>query len=175
MEFKEAKADPNYKGSPLKKAPERSELKDCHYWIVGGQHTIMAYKMLMADMKLPADSRTDCKCIDAIVFWAPYDIDGHLKMMALSKSLNNQNSTLLDETQFLIVAQQVRSVWKEWGCPRSDSANNKDSKWKVSTNQWFVVFAFAYPFTSTDVECVDYKPVVRGVTIQNSLDANVFV
>lgn len=53
--------------------------------------------------------------------------------MALSKALNNINKTSLTESQFLIIAQQVRAIWRDFGSPLQKNRQLPGSLWKVSS------------------------------------------
>jgi hypothetical protein len=116
--------------------------------------------LLIADIKIDASFRRGLSTIPAIIFWAPYTVEGNLKMMGLSKALNHVHDTKMEESQFMIVARQIRQIWKEWGSPLQSTAISRGSKWKVcniimcpktfafrSYEPWFVTFSYQFwPF-----------------------------
>ena len=57
-------------------------------------------------------------------------------MTGLSSALNSSKSTMMkmEDSQFLIIARHLRTVWKEWGSPLPNrSSVNVDADWKVTT------------------------------------------
>lgn len=124
-----------YMGTPLAEPPtEYDIIHHCHFWILGGQHTIMAYKAILEENDARCKFWDDLREVTAIMFWAPNNMKSNVTMMGLSRALNNMQETRLDEQNFPLVASQTRAVWKEFGCPRKESALVKGSKWKVKPN-----------------------------------------
>lgn len=94
--------------------------------------------------------------IERMMFWTKYDMAGYLVMMGLSKTMNHIHQTTMEESQFFLIAKQVRDIWKKWGRPTPKTNSMKDSKWKVSIfielfqiefieisvvyESWFIVF-----------------------------------
>jgi hypothetical protein len=48
----------------------------------------MAYQLIQQDFLVPPKSRLFYKKMKAAMYWAPYTIKRHLKMMNLSQALN---------------------------------------------------------------------------------------
>lgn len=126
-----ATTEEGYRGTPFEEEPSLVDIESCHFWIIGGQHTIMAYRLLMDDLEVEQEIRDTCKTVDAVMFWTPNDMKSHLVMMGLSRTLNHVHHTSMDECQFFLIARQVREIWKAWGSPTPESNSVKDSKWKV--------------------------------------------
>lgn len=131
---REERSNPSYKGSPFKTMPSIEDLNTCCFWIVGGQHTIEAYKMLIDDPKFDPMKKEALKTVSASLFWTPFNLVGNTKIMGLSQALNNMNKTTMPESQFLLMAKQVRSIWISAGRPTPTRGQSAGSMWKVLSN-----------------------------------------
>jgi hypothetical protein len=127
------KVDGSDEVQALKEPPKREDIHKYEFWILGGQHTIMAYKELIEDISLDNHFRDALKTLSAVIFWAPPTIQGNLRLMNLSKALNDMNEVRLGEGQFLLIARQVRSIWKSMGGPTKSTHQQRGSNWKVYT------------------------------------------
>lgn len=123
--------DLSYNGTPFTSRPTRADLANCYFWIVGGQHTIEAYKLLLADPKFSSARKSSLMMVTASMFWTPFSIVGNTKIMGLSQALNNMNRTTMPDSQFLLMAKQLRSIWVSSGRPTPTRGQSANSMWKV--------------------------------------------
>lgn len=141
-----------YKGTPFETRPTEEDIKSCHFWIIGGQHTIMAYRKLVYEYKeedVPSRLREELRTTQAIIFWdKPHPDRNHL-MMSLSLTLNDPNNTQLVEPEFFMVATQVRNLWRSFGRPPKRTTSPQEKlNWKVSHPSCLCFFMIQVQFLS---------------------------
>lgn len=108
IEWNQTDKSPGYNGTPLKEAPmEKDIVESCHFWILGGQHTIMAYKAILDEGDKRCTFREELKLVTGLMFWSPYNLKANVTMMGLSRALNNIQQTRLNESNFPLVASQA--------------------------------------------------------------------
>lgn len=127
-EEEKASSVPNYNGTEFRRKPTEEDLKTCHFWILGGQHTIMAYKLLAKDESVRDDIRDSCKEVESVMFWAPLTPEKKVLLMGLSKALNHAHETKMEESHFLSIARMIRKVYDGLGRPNAKNVQ----AWEVS-------------------------------------------
>ncbi|CAM6104407.1 unnamed protein product [Calypogeia fissa] len=116
---------------PYDEAPTEKQIEDSQFWILGGQHTVYAYKLMLNMPNIDRHKKALILTVEARIFWAPPTNAGYLSLIQLSSALNQESKTNMHSYQFFILAKQVRQLWKHHGSPASDSSNNKLHHWKV--------------------------------------------
>jgi hypothetical protein len=115
-------------------------VQDCqkestHFWIIGGQHTVEAHKILAKD--LPSTWTMDeISHFPVIPVWAKPDKEGELNMLQYSRGLNQDLSGVRKEPCFTEQIATCRLKWDEYLRPSPKLVGGEQSaEFKVSLDQ----------------------------------------
>ena len=78
--------------------PREKLTNTTHYYIIGGQHTVEAHKILVGSGEIPECDKDDASTFNIIPLWAHND---SLEIMHLSKALNHNIAGEQKEQTFL--------------------------------------------------------------------------
>ncbi|CAM6113017.1 unnamed protein product [Calypogeia fissa] len=105
-----------------------------------------------------ADRKRQILNVDAAIFWAPATNEGNLKLMSLSNALNMENSATIKESQFLVLAKQIRELWKHHGRLKNDTSSTRDIKYKDFCAAVKIVYPAA--FGKKGMRLMDFSPFI---------------
>ena len=95
--------------------PPREKLTNTtHYYIIGGQHTVEAHKILVESGEIPECDKEDASTFNIIPLWAYND---SLEIMHLSEALNQNIAGEQKEQTFLTQLVHARLKWRDMGSP----------------------------------------------------------
>lgn len=87
-----------------------------NYFIIGGQHTVEAYKRLVAAKEIPEADVQEASCFKIIPIFAPRS--KFTDVMHLSRALNQNVAGEQKEQSFLKQLATARIKWREMGSPQ---------------------------------------------------------
>lgn len=90
--------------------------KDTHYYIIGGMHTVEAYRILVAEEEIPECDREEASTFDIIPIFAPPS--KFTDVIQLSRALNQNVAGEQKEQSFTKQLVNARIKWRDMGSPQ---------------------------------------------------------
>ncbi|CAM6115777.1 unnamed protein product [Calypogeia fissa] len=143
---------------PYSRPPTQEEIGKSNFWVLGGQHTVAAYRKMMNNSLCDADQKRQIKNVDGVMYWAPPMNAGNLKLMGLSNALNMENSATIKESQFLVIAKQIRDLWKHHGHPNNHSSSTREKNYKDFYA--FVRIVYLGAFGKQGMRLMEFSPFI---------------
>lgn len=95
------------------KPTSEAELIDCEFWIINGQHSVAASKMMIEGNTVPESIRKDFRTWNAFIVWTT-DID---KLRKISAFYNRVNHFTQFKPTWATNILAARQVWEKYGRP----------------------------------------------------------